>query len=140
MGVQDYLISARFLTTIGHLTALLLIFSSIQNNVEISLSDNTSTGDRTTAYQKSIAALCFGIFCFIFDFSGIFFGTTLFNSSINIIQIAFHFTGSIFLSWMITEIWTYDALWPIVVSTSIPTALIEVTMLLAIYVFKIVVY
>lgn len=140
MGVQDYLISARFLTTVGHLTALLLIFSSIENNVQKSLADNSSDIATTKAYQTSIAALCFGILCFIFDFTGIFFGTTLFNSSINMIQIAFHFTGSIFLSWMITEIWSYQALWPIVISTSIPTALIEVIMLLAIYVFKIVVY
>jgi hypothetical protein len=140
MGVQDYLISARFLTTVGHLTALLLIFSSIQNNVEKSLADTATSSDVQIAYQKSIAALCFGIFCFIFDFSGIFFGTTLFNSSINMVQIAFHFTGSIFLSWMITEIWSHEALWPIVISTSIPTALIEFSMLLAIYVFKIVVY
>jgi len=58
----------------------------------------------------------------------------------NMIHIAFHFTGSIFLSWLITEIWSHEALWPIVISTSIPTALLEVIMLLAIYVFKIVVY
>ena len=54
MGVQDYLISARFLTTIGHLTALLLIFSSIQNNVEKSLSDNVSGTEKTIAYQVYI--------------------------------------------------------------------------------------
>jgi len=51
MGVQDYLISARFLTTIGHLTALLLIFSSIQNNVEKSLSDSSTGTEKSVAYQ-----------------------------------------------------------------------------------------
>ena len=33
MRIQDQLISARFLCTVGHLAALLMLFSSIENNV-----------------------------------------------------------------------------------------------------------
>ena len=67
-------------------------------------------------------------------------GTSLFNPTVNVIQIFFHFIGSIFLSWLITMTWTYQALWPIVISCNIPTALLEIWMILRIYVFKITVY
>ncbi len=140
MGVQDYLISARFLTTIGHLTALLLIFSSIENNVEKSFSDSSSSDEKTRAYETCIAALVIGIGCFLFDFYGIFSGSTIFSPTINMIQIFFHFVGSIFLSWLITETWHYKALWPIIISCNFPTAIIECIMILSIYVFKTAVY
>lgn len=58
----------------------------------------------------------------------------------NMFQIFFHFIGSIFLSWQITQNWHYSALWPIVISCNLPTALAEVGMILSIYVFKTVVY
>jgi hypothetical protein len=140
MRAQDLLISARFMTTVGHLTALLLLFSSIENNIELSVSAGDSQLSKDIAYQTCIAALAFGIFCFLFDFSGIFFGTTLFSPTINMMQIFFHFAGGIFLSWLITENWHYKALWPIVISCNIPTALIEFILLLNVHVFKTTVY
>ncbi len=80
--------------------------------------------------------MAFSILCFIFDFSGIFFGTSLFNIKVNMLQILFHFVGGILLSWVITEHWTYEALWPIVIATNIPTALIEVWLLMSIHIFR----
>lgn len=82
MGVQGYLISARFLTTIGHVTTIFLLFSTIQNNIEISLGDGATAVQYAEAYQSSIAALILGIICFAIDFSGIFTGTSLFNHSV----------------------------------------------------------
>lgn len=144
--IANYLISARFITTTGHLTALLILFSTIRNNVEMSFADGATGVQR--AYDSSIGALVFGIFCFIFDFSGIFFGNSLFSPTVlpplrsplpsppilshlthtqrtthtcthtpqmNMFQIFFHFIGSLFLSWLITENWNYAALWPIVI-------------------------
>ena len=58
----------------------------------------------------------------------------------NMFQIFFHFIGSIFLSWLITENWNVSALWPIVISCNLPTALAEVGMLFSIFVLKSVVY
>ena len=82
MGVHGYLISARFLTTIGHLTTIFLLFSTIQNNIEVSLGDGASTAQYSLAYQSSIAALILGIVCSATDFSGIFLGTSLFNNTV----------------------------------------------------------
>jgi Transmembrane protein len=83
MGVSSYLISARFLTTIGHLTNVFLLFSTIQNNIEISLGDGVSSSEYLKAYQSSNAALIFSLFCFVIDFSGIFLGTSLFNQTVS---------------------------------------------------------
>lgn len=90
MGVQGYLISARFLTSIGHLTTLFLIFSTIQNNIEVSLGDGATTAQYAQAYQSSIAALILGIVCFAVDFSGIFMGTSLFNHTVSSLLAIFH--------------------------------------------------
>jgi hypothetical protein len=67
MRLQDYLISARFLTTMGHLTALVLIFSTIENNIQRALPDvqyqiNTEYDD---AYTSAMVSLCYD---YIFDY------------------------------------------------------------------------
>lgn len=48
----NMLISARFLTTTGHLTALLILFSTINNNVQMSFTDGDAGVQR--AYDSSI--------------------------------------------------------------------------------------
>jgi hypothetical protein len=78
MRIANMLISARFLCTTGHLTALLLLFSTIKSNVTLGVGN----GDATQAYNSCIGALVFGIFCFVFDFSGIFFGNSLFSPTV----------------------------------------------------------
>ena len=51
-------------------------------------------------------------------------------------QILFHAMGSIFLSWVITENWDYTTLWPIIICTSLPTALVEISISVNTYVLK----
>lgn len=80
MRIANMLISARFISTTGHLTALLILFSTIRNNVELGIG---SGGNVSAAYDSCIGALVFGIFCFVFDFSGIFFGHSLFSPTVN---------------------------------------------------------
>jgi uncharacterized membrane protein YoaK (UPF0700 family) len=53
-----------------------------------------------------------------------------------VIQILFHFVGGVFLSLLITENYGYKALWPIIVATSIPPALAELSMVIRIRVLK----
>ncbi len=47
--VQQCLISARFITTMGHFIALLLLFSTIDNNIDESLGDNYASGEKQMA-------------------------------------------------------------------------------------------
>lgn len=56
------------------------------------------------------------------------------------IHIFFHFVGSIFLSWLITATWSSHALWPIVLATNLPSAVYELSIILGIYVFRIIIY
>jgi hypothetical protein len=53
MNIQHYLISVRFITTMGHFIALLILFSTINNNINVSLSDNYSSTERSTAVNTS---------------------------------------------------------------------------------------
>ena len=134
MGVQDNVIAARFFTQMGHLTAILVLISTIENNVEKGLEDGESS---SAALASCNWALALGTIAMFFDFSGMFFGNSLFSTTMNMFQILVHATGSIFLSWLITQNWHYDKLWPIIIFTNFPTALIEVGIILAVYVFKV---
>ena len=55
---------------------------------------------------------------------------------INLIQILYHFVGCVFLSLLITQNFGYQALWPIIISTSFPPAIAEVSMLIRIHILK----
>jgi len=137
MKITDSLISARFLSTFGHFTALLILFQTIENNVSKSLPDASSAEiDSKLAYARG--SLIFGCVCFMFDFSGMFFGNTLFMPGINLAQVFFHATGSILLSWLITQNWDVSTLWPIVLCTNLPTALLELGIIFAMYALKVV--
>eukprot|EP01039_Chlorochromonas_danica_P002343 gene2342-2565_t len=140
VSLQQSLISARFLTTFGHFIALLTLFSTVEENVNLGLKDGYSEEEHRAAMTTAWAALIFAFMCFVLDFSGLFFGTSLFYVKAHVIHIFFHFVGGIFLSWLITLHWSYHALWPIVVSCNLPTALYELSVLLGIYVFKVIVY
>mmetsp|Transcript_8104 Transcript_8104/g.13477 ORF Transcript_8104/g.13477 Transcript_8104/m.13477 type:complete len:142 (+) Transcript_8104:104-529(+) len=140
VSIQQYLISGRFLTTFGHLVALLLLFATVDNNIEISLGDSASSADKEEAVNNAWSALIIGFLCFLCDFSGLFFGTTLFYNTGNMLHIFLHFCGSLLLSWVVTDTWNYKAIWPIVVFCNLPTALYELTILLAIRVLRIIVY
>jgi hypothetical protein len=53
VNIQHYLISGRFIATMGHFIALLILFSTINNNINVSLSDNYSSTERSTAVNTS---------------------------------------------------------------------------------------
>lgn len=101
-SVQQYLISARFITTMGHFIALLLLFSTIDNNIDESLGDSYASGEKSEAretawvsdrspyflvnhshYLFPQAALIIGFLCFVCDFAGMFFGTSLFYNTVS---------------------------------------------------------
>jgi transmembrane protein 107 len=137
MKISDSLISARFITTFGHFTALLILFSTVENNVEKSFADN-DISSKADALAYANGALIFGCFCFVLDFSGIFFGNSLFMPSMNLFHVIFHATGSILLSWLITNNWYVSALWPIILCTNLPTALMELSIIIGIYGLKVI--
>lgn len=136
MGVHDYLLMTRVFTTFGHLTATLILFQTVNNNVNLSIPDGANAQDVQIAYQTAMGALAFSLLCFLIDVYGAVSGSSTFNTSINLMQILFHFIGGIFLSWLITDNWNYQALWPIVISSNLPTALAEIFQILVVKVFR----
>ncbi len=138
MRITDSLISARFLSTFGHITALLILFQTIQNNVEKSTADNATADVKASMLSDARGCLIFGCFCFLCDLSGLFFGHSIFIPGMNLAHVFFHAVGSILLSWVITENWYVSTLWPIVLCTNMPTAILELGILFGIYVLKVV--
>jgi hypothetical protein len=61
--IQQYLITARFVTTMGHFIALLLLFSTIQNNINASLGDNYTSAEREEANKIAWVRIVYFLFC-----------------------------------------------------------------------------
>ena len=80
--IKEYIVAMRFFTTMGHFLALLILFSTVPNNIRVSLGDGVSKADELVASQTAQAALVIGIICFLFDFTGMFFGRSLFNYAV----------------------------------------------------------
>jgi hypothetical protein len=77
------LISTRFLTTIGHFVALMLLFSTIGNNIEVT--QQREGGNAYKGWQETTSALIIGVFCFCWDLSGFIMGTSLFNPMVGVV-------------------------------------------------------
>ncbi|KAJ1435892.1 transmembrane protein [Ochromonadaceae sp. CCMP2298] len=137
LSVQQTLIAARFITTFGHLAALLVLFQTIEHNVEKFLLDGA---DKAVELKTSWAALIISFGCFGCDFMGLFSGTTLFYNRGNMAHAFLHCTGAILLGWILTDVWSYRQLWPIVLGCNVPTAAYEISMVVMMRVLRIVVY
>mmetsp|Transcript_16467 Transcript_16467/g.33936 ORF Transcript_16467/g.33936 Transcript_16467/m.33936 type:complete len:158 (+) Transcript_16467:65-538(+) len=157
MGKNNVLIPARFLITIGHLIAMIMVKATRKRNVYASLGivdtdtrfadvnyphglNFPNTNTETSANDQLEMALIVSYVCFAFDLLGMLGGFTLFFSKINLFQIVVHFIGGVYTSWFIAYGWQWQSIWYIVGFTNVTTALVEVMMLLAIFVIKIVVY
>lgn len=64
--VQQSVISARFMTTFGHFIALLVLFSTIDNNINLSLPDTYSDEDRRTAANTAWVRQPLNSYCCVF--------------------------------------------------------------------------
>lgn len=78
MRLVGSLISTRCIVTIGHFVALVLLFSTIGNNIVVTIS--REGGSQSLAVSQTTAALIVGVFCFAVDvISGIVMGHSLFH-------------------------------------------------------------
>jgi hypothetical protein len=124
-AINHYVLSARFMLTMGHMIAMLLVFFNLNTNVNASFGDNASSADINAAIASSQAALIIGLVCIAVDFAGLVFGTSVFSTMVNLWQILFHLVGGVMFCWLITDIWHYQTIWPIVLCASVPTVLLE---------------
>ena len=87
MGLQNFVIASRFITTFCHFTALILCWELKASNIDISLPDDYSTEFKAAVTTEVESALAFGLLCFLWDFAGILFGNSIFIDSVNYFQI-----------------------------------------------------
>lgn len=57
LTVQDWLIGTRFMTTMGHFVALMILFSTIPSNVNVGLNDGAPQSDYDQAFFTSQVTL-----------------------------------------------------------------------------------
>mmetsp|Transcript_37127 Transcript_37127/g.47987 ORF Transcript_37127/g.47987 Transcript_37127/m.47987 type:complete len:144 (-) Transcript_37127:277-708(-) len=137
--LSDQIIPARFLLTLGHFVALCLVTYTKEHNI-YAVYDSPSSSEKQAYLSEMETAMNFAYICFAFDFFGMVSGSTIFMNKINLFQIIIHFLGGVCISTFIHDNWGYHYLWPLVLSFSLPTALIEVWMLIATHVLRIVIY
>lgn len=137
--VKEQLIPARFLLTMGHFIALLMVPFTKDDNVYAALSSDPSSSQYRDGAREVKLAVVFGCACLFFDMLGLI-GSSLFMNRVNVVQILFHFVGGILVSTFIHERWPYTQLWPLVICFNFPTALIEIGVLLATHVFQVVIF
>ncbi|CAM9700137.1 unnamed protein product [Choristocarpus tenellus] len=111
MRVEDRVIPARFLVTLGHLIGTLMIFKTKIDNVYAGLGVDPTTFQVTSAEGKVNAALAVAVVCFLFDFIGIFFGLSIFMMKVNVLQTIVHFFGGVLVAQFIAEEWDYRLYW-----------------------------
>ncbi len=162
MGTNHIMIPARFLVTIGHLVAMVMVHSTKKINIYNSLGVASSYSEYTAyveehgnyphgavfplepeekdALRDIDVLLAVAFTCFAIEIASMLCGFTLFFSKINLINIVIHFIAGVFTSWYITFGWKWESLWTIVVLGNFITTLIELIMIVAIFGIKIVVF
>mmetsp|Transcript_7946 Transcript_7946/g.9731 ORF Transcript_7946/g.9731 Transcript_7946/m.9731 type:complete len:145 (-) Transcript_7946:238-672(-) len=137
--INDMLIPARFLATMGHLIAVIMANLTINDNIDIALSSTSSDDDYNAAKSVALSAIVISYVCFTFDFVGLF-GGFIFFERVNCLLTALHCTGSLLVSWFIVHTWQYRILWTTVGLFNVTAALVNVCVFVSVFMFKTVTY
>jgi len=138
--VLEVLIPARFVLTMGHLVAMLMIASSKRDNIYAGLPTDPSQSRFDAAKFQFEVAYVLSILCFGLDLVGIFFGTSIFFVKTNLLHIICHFAGGVLVALMIEQSWQFQYLWLALFLTNLPTALVELATLVAIFGLNVVIF
>mmetsp|Transcript_14738 Transcript_14738/g.21788 ORF Transcript_14738/g.21788 Transcript_14738/m.21788 type:complete len:140 (-) Transcript_14738:545-964(-) len=134
-GTNLLLIPTRFIVTIGQLLALCMVSQTLDDNIYASLSDKPTNANYRETKQTTETALYIAYACLALDLFNLICGFSMFSERVNVMQIFSHFWGSVFTSWFIANTWRAHTLWFIVIGSCIPTALVEVWVLISIFHF-----
>ena len=113
-------ISTRFITTIGHILAIAMVKSGLQDNIRSSLDpqmimyhheepypfpyptpDSSYYLQYQSLYSSATSAINMAYVCLALDLFGLIFGSSLFLHQVNIVQALLHFVGSVLTCWFI---------------------------------------
>eukprot|EP00163_Fabomonas_tropica_P000376 TRINITY_DN10229_c0_g1_i2.p1 TRINITY_DN10229_c0_g1~~TRINITY_DN10229_c0_g1_i2.p1 ORF type:complete len:148 (-),score=10.14 TRINITY_DN10229_c0_g1_i2:84-500(-) len=130
-------IPTRFLVTIGHLIASLMVFHTKADNIEAALPFGHTDQEFDKLDQEVLAILILIMVCFAIDFVGLCGGFSIFSQVVNLVQIVMHFVGAILTSFYVMEVWHARSLWWIWGFTSLIPAVVEVGKIASIFTFKV---
>mmetsp|Transcript_48913 Transcript_48913/g.98419 ORF Transcript_48913/g.98419 Transcript_48913/m.98419 type:complete len:143 (-) Transcript_48913:247-675(-) len=139
MGIRDQIIPARFLLTLGHFVSVCLITYTKEDNI-YAVHNSATSKQKSDAVYEIQAAVNVAIVCFCFDFIGMFSGSSLFMNKVNLLQCLVHFIGGVLVSTFIHDSWAFTTLWPLVLAFNITTAVVELGVLFAVHILKVVMY
>lgn len=109
-STANTLVPARFLTTVGHLLASIMLYVTRGGNIRASLPLNDSFN--FGAYNASVtAALALTWVCFAIEFAGLFLGLSMFLSKANSLYVCAHFTAIILCCIFMTQAWPSNSYW-----------------------------
>ena len=91
-------------------------------------------------HRKVVWFIIGALICHGFDFTGMLFGTSLFFTSVNLLQVIAHFFGGTIMAIYIEQAWQYQYLFYIIGFCNFTTALAEIGVLIAMYGLKIVIF
>lgn len=140
MGVESVLVPTRFLATMGHLTAVLMLFWTKEKNIERTLPLDYTESEFDDKNSDFLAVLWLSVICFTVELLSLFAGITLFHNSKNAFHIFAHFMGGILMCWFIIESWHYAAFVYVFVFFSLLPALLEVSAIMSVFCCKVVQY
>lgn len=81
--LDSQLIPTRFLLTMAHFIAVLMVFYTKQNNIRNSLAIGHTTGDYDEATATVLAAVWMSIICLAVEFAGLLMGVSMFMVTLN---------------------------------------------------------
>lgn len=125
----DTLIPTRFLTTLAHLLAVLMIFSSKANNIRVALPVTHNADEFNELDSELTIGLWLAVACLAIEMIGLFGGYTIFRTGVTLQYILAHFVGCVALTFYMTESWHYSTFWYIFVICSVPPALMELSVM-----------
>ncbi len=117
------MIPTRFLTTIAHLTAVLLAYYGRSANLLASLpvSEATTDSSQYSHIQSSlVGGVALAVVCLLWELLTLFFGFSLFNNVVNAFHIFCHFVGTVGLCWYLLDTWHYLTFWYLIIFAIAP--------------------
>jgi hypothetical protein len=138
--LDSQLIPTRFLLTMAHFIAVLMVFYTKQNNIANSLASDYTQGDYNQATSSVLAAVWLSILCLALEFLGMLSGVSLFMRSLSGFAILSHFTGGILICWYIVEAWHFVTIWYLWAFFCVPTAALEAIAFIRIFCCRVVAY
>lgn len=138
--LQSQMIPTRFLCTMGHFIALIMVFYTKKNNLRASLVDNNSSSDYLNANSELLAALWLCIICFAIEWIGILMGVSIFITFVNAFDILAHFMGGVLVCWFIIETWHYQTMWYFFVFFNLLPASLEIISFIRVFCCRVIAY